>query len=119
MTATPAARFRALHQQGLLRLANAWDAGTARLIEHLGAPAVATTSAGLAWAQGYPDGDHLPVARLLDSVDSIARVLSTPLTVDIEGGYSDDPDTVADTVLQLVRRGASGINVEDGSDDPA
>ncbi len=118
-TAERTALFRQLHADGLLLLANAWDAGSARLIESLGARASATTSAGLAWSQGYPDGDHLPVARLLDSVDSIVRVLSTPLTVDIEGGYSDDPDTVADTVLHLVRRGVSGINLEDGGDDPA
>jgi len=118
-TAERTALFRQLHADGLLLLANAWDAGSARLIESLGARASATTSAGLAWSQGYPDGDHLPVARLLDSVDSIVRVLSTPLTVDIEGGYSDDPDTVAGTVLHLVRRGVSGINLEDGGDDPA
>lgn len=119
MTATPAARFRALHAQGLLRLANAWDAGTARLIEHLGAPAVATTSAGLAWAQGYPDGDALDVDVLLHAVASITRVVRVPLTVDVEGGYSDDPATVAATVLRVVHAGAAGINLEDGAGDPA
>lgn len=112
------ALFRQLHADGLLLLANAWDAGTARLIESLGASACATTSAGLAWAQGYADGDHLPVSRLFDSVATIARVLHTPLTIDIEGGYSDDPDTVADTVLRLVQQGVSGINLEDGGSDP-
>lgn len=116
---TAAARFRALHAQGLLRLANAWDAGTARLIEHLGAPAVATTSAGLAWAQGYPDGDALDVDALLHAVASIARAIDVPLTVDIESGYSDAPSRVADTVLRVVRAGAAGINLEDGTGDPA
>jgi 2-methylisocitrate lyase-like PEP mutase family enzyme len=119
MTIYPAARFRHLHTQGLLRLANAWDAGTARLIEHLGAPAVATTSAGLAWAQGYPDGDTLDVEALLHAVTGIARVITVPLTVDMEGGYADDPATVADTVLRVVRAGAAGINLEDGAGDPA
>lgn len=116
---TAAARFRALHTQGLFRLANAWDAGTARLIEHLGAPAVATTSAGLAWAQGYPDGDALDVDALVNAVSSITRVIRVPLTVDVEGGYSDDPAAVAATVLRVVRAGAAGINLEDGAGDPA
>jgi 2-methylisocitrate lyase-like PEP mutase family enzyme len=119
MTGSPAARFRALHAQGLLRLANAWDAGTSRLIEHLGAPAVATTSAGLAWAQGYPDGDKLDLDALLHAVAGIARVVSVPLTVDVEGGYSDDPATVAATVLRVVQAGAAGINLEDGAGEPA
>lgn len=120
MTApSPAARFRHLHTQGLLRLANAWDAGTARLIEHLGAPAVATTSAGLAWAQGYPDGDAIDLDALLHVVTGIARVIEVPLTVDMEGGYSDDPIAVADTVLRVVRAGAAGINLEDGAADAA
>ena len=114
-----AARLRHLHTQGLLRLANAWDAGTARLIEHLGAPAVATTSAGLAWAQGYPDGDALDLDALLHAVAGIARVIEVPLTVDMEGGYSDDPATVAEIVLRVVRTGAAGINLEDGASDPA
>ena len=56
-----AATFRRLHQEGLLALPNAWDAGSARLIESQGAKAVATTSAGVAWTHGYPDGDRLPV----------------------------------------------------------
>lgn len=116
---TTAARFRALHTRGLLRLANAWDAGTARLIEHLGAPAVATTSAGLAWAQGYPDGDALDVDALLHAVAGIARVIEVPLTVDVEGGYADHPDTVAGIVLRVVHAGAAGINLEDGAGDPA
>ncbi|KAF1724816.1 isocitrate lyase/PEP mutase family protein [Pseudoxanthomonas japonensis] len=116
---TTAARFRALHTRGLLRLANAWDAGTARLIEHLGAPAVATTSAGLAWAQGYPDGDALDVDALLHAVAGIARVIEVPLTVDVEGGYADHPDTVAGIVLRVAHAGAAGINLEDGAGDPA
>jgi len=114
-----AARFRHLHQHGLLRLANAWDAGTARLAEHHGAAAVATTSAGLAWAQGYPDGDQLAVDALLHAVAGIVRVIRVPLTVDVEGGYDDDPARVAATVLRVVQAGAAGINLEDGSGDPA
>ena len=113
-----AARFRDLHRQGLLRLANAWDAGTARLIEQRGAAAVATTSAGLAWAQGYADGDRLDPDVLPQAASRIARVIRVPLTVDVEGGYSDDPDSVAALVLRVVHVGAAGINLEDGAGAP-
>ena len=116
---TPVARFRQLHQHGLLRLANAWDAGTARLIESLGAPAIATTSAGVAWANGYPDGDALPVARVLDAVAAIARVVRVPLTIDIEGGYSESPEAVGDLAARLAGMGVAGINLEDGSAAPS
>jgi 2-methylisocitrate lyase-like PEP mutase family enzyme len=119
MTAsTHAVAFRRLHQDGLLILANAWDAGSARLVESLGARAVATTSAGVAWAHGYADGDLLPVPLLLATVTDIARVIRLPLTVDCEGGYSSDPKAVAGTVASVVRAGAVGINLEDGSSPP-
>jgi 2-methylisocitrate lyase-like PEP mutase family enzyme len=111
-------RFRQLHAEGLLLLANAWDAGSARLIESLAAPAIATTSAGVAWAHGYADGDQLPVSHLLAAVAEIRRVVNVPLSVDVEGGYSDEPDLVADAVVRLVQNGVSGINLEDGGSDP-
>ncbi|WP_368563713.1 isocitrate lyase/phosphoenolpyruvate mutase family protein [Pseudoxanthomonas sp. UTMC 1351] len=111
-------RFRQLHADGLLLLANAWDAGSARLIESLGASAIATTSAGVAWAHGYADGDQLPVPHLLAAVAEIRLVIDVPLSVDVEGGYSDQPDLVADAVVQLVQEGVSGINLEDGGSDP-
>ena len=110
--------FRRLHQDGLLLLANAWDAGSARLIESLGARAVATTSAGVAWAQGYADGDQLPVERLYATVASIARAIRVPLSVDAEGGYSDDPVAVGAAVARLGALGAVGINIEDGAGEP-
>src|SRR5471030_176749 len=91
--------FHALHLHAApLRLPNAWDAGSARLIESLGAAAIATTSAGVAWSLGYRDGNALPVEEYVARALSIARVISVPLTADIEGGYSDDPSTVALTV---------------------
>jgi 2-methylisocitrate lyase-like PEP mutase family enzyme len=111
--------FRQLHDgPGLLLLANCWDAGSARLLENLGARALATTSAGLAWSNGYPDGDALPVERLVASVRAIARVIKVPLTVDIEGGYSSDPAAVAETVAAIIDAGAVGINLEDGAAAP-
>lgn len=113
------ADFRQMHQDGILVLANAWDAGTARLIESLGARAIATTSAGVAWANGYADGDLLPVSRLLSTVAGILDAIRVPLTVDIEGGYSDDPTAVAELVARLADMGVAGINLEDGAASPA
>lgn len=115
-----ASELRQLHDQSmLLRLPNAWDAGSARLIEAQGARAIATTSAGFAWALGYPDGRRLPVSEVVASVTRIVRVLRVPLSVDIEHGYSDNPATVADTVMRLVDLGVAGINIEDGPDAPS
>lgn len=115
-----AAAFHKLHQQkDVLLLANVWDAGTARLVESLGAKAIATTSAGMAWSLGYPDGDALPIGKLADAVAAISRVLRVPLTVDSESGYSDDPAAVGENIARLIDAGAVGINIEDGKDDPA
>jgi 2-methylisocitrate lyase-like PEP mutase family enzyme len=101
-----------------LLLPNAWDAGSARLMESLGAKAVATTSAGVAWTLGYPDGNALPVRMLVATVATIARAIRVPLTVDLEGGYSDDPSMVEETVAKVIEAGAVGINIEDGSGPP-
>jgi 2-methylisocitrate lyase-like PEP mutase family enzyme len=107
-----------LHQSGLLLLANAWDAGSARLIESLGAPAIATTSAAVAWSHGYPDGDFLPVSVLATAVAEITRVIRVPLSVDFEGGYSSDPAKVGENVAFIIGAGAVGINLEDGNASP-
>ena len=115
---TAAREFRRLHQEGLLVLANAWDGATARLIESLGGVAVATSSAAVAWAHGYPDGDALPVRLLVATVADIARVVRVPLSVDIEGGYSDDPATAGEVVAQVIDAGGVGINIEDADKDP-
>jgi 2-methylisocitrate lyase-like PEP mutase family enzyme len=109
--------FRSLHDDFVV-LPNAWDAGSARLFESLGAAAIATTSAGVAWARGYPDGDALPSAQLLATVREIARVIRVPLSVDIEGGYADDPSAVARLVSSVIDAGAVGINIEDGASAP-
>ena len=121
MTARPdnARAFNALHQgPDLLLLPNAWDAGSARLIESLGAKAIATTSAGVAWAHGWPDGDVLPRETLLASLAEITRVISIPLSADIEGGFSDDPADVGDLVAAVVDAGVVGVNLEDGGGSP-
>ncbi|RZL28269.1 MAG: isocitrate lyase/phosphoenolpyruvate mutase family protein, partial [Rubrivivax sp.] len=115
-----AMNFRALHQgPELLKIANVWDAGSAVLVQALGVPALATTSAGVAWSLGYADGNHLPVEEHAAAVRRIARVARVPLSVDSEAGYSEAPAAVADNILRLVDAGAAGINLEDGSDAPA
>jgi 2-methylisocitrate lyase-like PEP mutase family enzyme len=111
--------FRNLHRgSGLLLLPNAWDAISARLIESLGAVAIATTSAGLAWSRGYADGNALPEDQLIAAIRDIVRVIRVPLTVDVEAGYSDDPAAVARLVARVMAVGAVGINIEDGQGSP-
>ncbi len=112
-------QFRRLHDPGnLLVLANVWDAGSARLIQTCGAAAIATTSSGLAWSHGYPDGNVLPPRILATAVGEIARVLAVPLTVDVEAGYSADPRAAGEVVAAVVDAGAVGINIEDGTASP-
>ncbi|WP_166220778.1 isocitrate lyase/PEP mutase family protein [Pseudomonas atagonensis] len=111
-------QFHQLHHDGLLILTNVADATGARLVEQLGGKAVATSSAAVAWAHGYPDGNTLPLERLISTVESIARVIQVPLSVDIEAGYSDDLDRVAEVIKAVVAAGAVGINIEDGSGTP-
>jgi 2-methylisocitrate lyase-like PEP mutase family enzyme len=111
--------FRRLHAPGrMLALPNAWDAGSARVVEACGAEAIATTSSGVAWACGYPDGDAIPSAVLIDAVARIVRVVTVPVSVDAEGGYADDPRRVGETIRALVDAGAVGVNLEDGSAHP-
>jgi 2-methylisocitrate lyase-like PEP mutase family enzyme len=111
--------FRDLHRgPAILLLPNAWDAGSARLIESIGAKAIATTSAGVAWSRGYPDGDAIPIEQLLATVREITRVIRVPLSVDIEGGYSDDPTVVKRVVDGIIEAGAVGINIEDRGGSP-
>ena len=112
--------FRQLHKNSsVLRLANAWDAGSARIVEMLGAPAVATTSAGVAWALGYPDGYKLPVQELARVTASITRAIRIPLSVDVENGYTDEPSEVGRVLTPVFESGAVGINIEDGREAPS
>lgn len=106
--------FRALHVPGRpLVLPNAWDTASARLVEDAGAPAVATTSAGLAWALGAADGDRLGREDALRAVAGVVAAVRVPVTADIESGYATDPAGVADTVRAVLAAGAVGVNIED------
>lgn len=107
-------RLRALHLDGPpLLLPNAWDVASATIIEAGGAPAVATTSAGVAWSLGVPDGNLLGRQRATDAIARIAQAVDVPVTADIEGGFAADADEVALTVRAVLEAGAVGINLED------
>ncbi|AEW94532.1 MULTISPECIES: isocitrate lyase/PEP mutase family protein [Streptomycetaceae] len=112
--------FHSLHTGGsVLALPNAWDAGSARIIEDAGATAIATTSSGVAWALGAADGGHVDPALVADVVARITAVVSVPVTVDIEDGYGADPAGVAATVRAVLAAGGVGVNIEDSRRDPA
>jgi 2-methylisocitrate lyase-like PEP mutase family enzyme len=109
-----AEQLRALHRTPpILVLPNAWDAASARLIEDEGFPAIATTSAGVAAALGYPDGGVVPTNEMIEAVARIAKSVKVPVTADIEHAYGATPDAVADIVLRVIAAGAVGINLED------
>jgi 2-methylisocitrate lyase-like PEP mutase family enzyme len=108
--------FRALHRgPDILVLPNAWDCASARIVEEAGFPAIATSSAGVANALGYPDGEHIPAAEMLAVVARIARCVHVPVTADLEAGYHD----IAATAAGLVASGATGLNLEDAGGDTA
>jgi 2-methylisocitrate lyase-like PEP mutase family enzyme len=111
--------FGALHRGAeILVIPNAWDAASAAIMADAGAKAVATSSAAVAWAHGYPDGDAVPFEVVARGISEIARVLDVPLTADIEGGYSDDLGKLADNIKAVIGAGAVGINLEDGARSP-
>lgn len=113
------ALFRSLHTTTRpLALANAWDAASARIVEAAGAPAIATTSAGVAWSLGAPDGDRVSRDLALDAVARIAAAVTVPVSADIEGGHGRSPEEVGDTVTRVLEAGAVGVNIEDGTRPP-
>jgi 2-methylisocitrate lyase-like PEP mutase family enzyme len=120
MTSTPSthtASFRRLHRgPAPLLLVNAWDAASARLFEQAGVAAIATTSAGVAWSLGYPDGESMPRSELVAAAARIRRVVSVPVSVDVERGFGRSPAEVCETVRALADLGVAGINIEDGVD---
>lgn len=108
--------FRALHAKGrFLVLPNVWDAGTARLAEHAGAVAVATSSAALAWSRGYPDGERIPFDELGDVIRSIVRTVRVPVSVDLESGHVSARRSMRDVARALRDWGVAGVNLEDGA----
>jgi 2-methylisocitrate lyase-like PEP mutase family enzyme len=108
-----AAALLALHTGPGFVLPNAWDAGSARVLEQVGFPAIATTSAGIAWSCGVPDGGALDRDTMLEHLDRIVAAVSVPVTADLEAGYGGTADHVGRTVARAVELGAVGANLED------
>jgi 2-methylisocitrate lyase-like PEP mutase family enzyme len=104
--------FRRLHQDGCFVLPNPWDVGSARLLQHLGFKALASTSAGMAWAMGHADG-AVALDEVLAHLSSLARATDLPLNADFENAFADEPDAVARNVALAVDAGVSGLSVED------
>lgn len=109
--------FHALHRPGPLALPNAWDVASALIVEAAGAKAVATTSAGVAWSLGAPDGDALDRDLAIALVARIAKAVEVPVTADIESGFGKDAREVGETARAVSEAGASGVNIEDGHKD--
>ncbi|MBN9328031.1 MAG: isocitrate lyase/phosphoenolpyruvate mutase family protein, partial [Cellulomonas sp.] len=112
-SAEKAAAFLDLHTGPGFVLPNAWDAGSARILAQLGFPAIATTSAGIAWSLGVPDGGGIDRDTMLTHVARIVAAVDVPVTADLESGYGATPDDVAATVARAVELGAVGGNLED------
>src|SRR5438309_8269548 len=107
MQARKADELRKLHNRTrTLVLPNAWDVASARVLEELGFPAIATTSAGVAFALGYPDGQRVSRDEMLDVVARVARAVRVPVTADMEAGYGTTPKDMAVTAKALVAAGA-------------
>ncbi|HXZ31309.1 MAG TPA: isocitrate lyase/phosphoenolpyruvate mutase family protein [Terriglobales bacterium] len=114
-----AAAFRQMHRgPKTLVLPNVWDVASARIIEEAGFKALATTSAGIAFSLGYPDGQKISREEMLARVARIARAVKVPVTADVEAGYGDAPEDAAQTARAVIEAGAVGINLEDGTGDP-
>ena len=109
-----AARLRELHRgTKILILLNVWDVASARLIESMGLPAVATSSAAVANSLGYADGERISRSEMLAVVRRISAAVKVPVTADMEGGYCNLPEGMAETAHELLEAGAVGLNLED------
>jgi 2-methylisocitrate lyase-like PEP mutase family enzyme len=111
-------QFLSLHDgRKTLVLPNAWDVASARIFEEAGFPAVGTSSAGVAFALGYPDGQKISRGEMLAVVHHIAEAVGIPVTADMEAGYGAKPEDVAETAREVLSAGAVGMNLEDTVDD--
>lgn len=109
--------FHRLHSSGCFVMPNPWDVGSARALEQLGFPALATTSAGFAWTLGRPDTEAT-LEQVLDHLRLVADAVRVPVNADFEGGYAVDPAQVATNVKLAAQTGIAGLSIEDSSGDP-
>jgi 2-methylisocitrate lyase-like PEP mutase family enzyme len=111
------AAFRALHESGCFVIPNPWDVGTAVALEQFGFPALATTSAGMAWSLGRAD-NQVSLAAELEHLRLISGAVSVPVNADFEGGFAVEPDGVAANVAAAIETGIAGLSIEDSTRDP-
>ena len=110
--------FRAMHTgTGVVLLPNVWDVASARIIEAAGFHAIATTSAGIAFAQGFPDGQKIPADQMISAVAHIASAVRVPVTADVEAGYGQRPEDATRTARNVINAGVVGMNFEDATGD--
>lgn len=109
--------FHQLHQSGCFVIPNPWDVGSARALARLGFKALATTSAGFAWAEGRPD-HGVTLELMLAHLHEIAGSVELPVSADFEGGYAVEPEQVAEHVTLATATGIAGLSIEDASHDP-
>lgn len=112
-----ARRFHELHRSGCFVLPNPWDLGSARMLERLGFPAVATTSAGFAWSLGRPD-NRVRLEQVLAHFRAIADRVAIPVNGDFEGGFAVEPEGVERNVTAAADTGIAGLSIEDSTGDP-
>lgn len=115
-TADKRRRFRELHQQGCFVMPNPWDAGSARWLQQLGYPALASTSAGLAWSLARPD-NRITREQVLAHLQQLVDATDVPINADFENGFGDTPAQVADSVRLAVATGVAGLSIEDSTGD--
>jgi methylisocitrate lyase len=106
-------QFRGLHPGKPFLLFNVWDAGSAKAVAEAGAKAIATSSWSVAKANGFADGERIPLELAIDNLRRIVRATELPVTIDLEAGYGDTPDAVAETMKLVIDAGAVGCNLED------
>ena len=112
------AEFRRLHSSGTFVMPNPWDPGSARALERLGFPALATTSAGFAWTTGRAD-NQVTLDEALAHLRLIAEAVAVPVNADFEGAYAVEPEQVGANVRRAAATGIAGLSVEDSTGDPA
>src|ERR1700691_927768 len=110
--------FHRLHLGGCFVIPNPWDVGSARYLQSLGFKALATTSSGFAWSQGYADG-AVPREQVFAHLSALVDATDVPVNADFQGGFAHEPEGVAESVRLAVETGVAGLSIEDSTADPA
>src|ERR1700761_7411953 len=115
-TAEKRAIFRALHESGCFVIPNPWDVGSARVLEHMGFVALASTSSGFAWTIGRPD-NSITIDDVLGHLAALAKSTNLPVNADFESGFAGTPEDLATNVDRVIDTGVAGFSIEDRNVD--